>query len=210
VRLRRDESGYTLIETMVVMFVMSIILTFVYQVLISTQRTTFAANVRLENLEEARVLMATITKDLRTAARLNPTSSPFVNVPGGVTSADEVTFYAYLNTFTQPVRVHIYVDGSNRIVEEILRPPYTGTPEIRVVGRYVAEEDVFTYFGPDDPDTPGSEPPLTLPLSAAELLEIEAVEVNLSIRKTSNASLPPTTLINRVRLPNVDYQPLDE
>jgi len=195
-----------MVETLVVMVVMSIILTFVYQVLISTQRTTFAANVRLENLEEARVLMATVTKDLRTAARLSPTSSPFIQP----TTADEVTFYAYLNTFIEPVLVHIYVDASDRIVEEILRPPYTGTPEIRVVGRYVAEEDVFSYFGPDDPDTPGSEPPLTIPLDAAELLEIEAVEVNLSIRKTTNASMTPTTLINRVRLPNVDYQPLDE
>lgn len=205
-RLRRDESGYTLIETMVVMIVMSIILTFVYQVLISTQRTTFAANVRLENLEEARVLMATITKDLRTAARLSPTTSPFVQP----TTADEVTFYAYLNTFTEPVRVHIYVDASDRIVEEILRPPYTGTPEIRVVGRYVAEEDVFTYFPADDPDTAVQEPALVLPLDAEELKQIEAVEVNLSIRKTTNASMTPTTLINRVRLPNVDYQPIDE
>jgi prepilin-type N-terminal cleavage/methylation domain-containing protein len=206
VRRRRDESGYTLIETMVVMIVMSIILTFVYQVLISTQRTTFAANVRLENLEEARVLMATITKDLRTAARLSPTTSPFVQP----TTADEVTFYAYLNTFTEPVRVHIYVDASDRIVEEILRPPYTGTPEIRVVGRYVAEEDVFTYFPADDPDTAVQEPALVLPLDAEELKQIEAVEVNLSIRKTTNASMTPTTLINRVRLPNVDYQPIDE
>ena len=203
---RRDESGYTMVETLVVMVVMSIILTFVYQVLISTQRTTYAANVRLENLEEARILMATVTKDLRTAARLTPTSSPFIQP----TTADEVTFYAYLNTFTEPVLVHIYVDVSDRIVEEILRPPYTGAPEIRVVGRYVAEEDVFSYYGPDDPDIPGSEPPLTLPLDPAELLEIEAVEVNLSIRKTTNASMTPTTLINRVRLPNVDYQPLDE
>ena len=205
-RLRRDESGYTLIETMVVMIVMSIILTFVYQVLISTQRTTFAANVRLENLEEARVLMATITKDLRTATRLSPTTSPFVQP----TTADEVTFYAYLNTFTQPVRVHIYVDASDRIVEEILRPPYTGTPQIRVVGRYVAEEDVFTYYPADDPDTAVQEPALLLPLDAEELKQIEAVEVNLSIRKTTNASMTPTTLINRVRLPNVDYQPIDE
>lgn len=195
-----------MVETLVVMVVMSIILTFVYQVLISTQRTTYAANVRLENLEEARILMATVTKDLRTAARLTPTSSPFIQP----TTADEVTFYAYLNTFTEPVLVHIYVDVSDRIVEEILRPPYTGAPEIRVVGRYVAEEDVFSYYGPDDPDIPGSEPPLTLPLDPAELLEIEAVEVNLSIRKTTNASMTPTTLINRVRLPNVDYQPLDE
>ena len=206
--LRRDESGYTLIETMVVMIVMSIILTFVYQVLISTQRTTFAANVRLENLEEARVLMATITKDLRTAARpdpLDPTSSPFVQP----TTADEVTFYAYLNTFTEPVKVHIYVDASDRIVEEILRPPYTGAPEIRVVGRYVAEEDVFTYFPPDDPTTPLTEPELILPLDATELKLIDAVEVNLSIRKTTNATMTPTTLINRVRLPNVDYTPTE-
>jgi type II secretory pathway pseudopilin PulG len=204
--LRRDEAGYTVIETLVVTLVVSIVLTFVYQVLISTQRNTYAANVRLENLQEARVLMATVTKDLRTAARLNPTSSPFTQA-----ASDEVTFYANLNTFTEPVLVHIYVDGNDRIVEEILRPPYTaGTEEIRVVGRYVDDHDVFTYYPPDDPDTPEPEPALDFPLDAADLLEIDAVEVNLAIRKTSNAAMEPTTLINRVRLPNVDYQPIEE
>jgi prepilin-type N-terminal cleavage/methylation domain-containing protein len=203
---RRDEAGYTLVETLIVMFVLSIILTFVYQVLVSTQRNTYAANVRLENLQEGRVLMATITKDLRTAARLDPTDSPFLEA-----AADEVKFYANLNTFTEPVLVHIYVDANDRIVEEILRPPYAaGTEEIRVVGRYVDDPNVFTYYPADDPDTAAVEPPLDFPLDSSDLLMIEAVEVNLAIRKTTNSSMEPTTLINRVRLPNVDYQPIEE
>jgi hypothetical protein len=42
------------------------------------------------------------------------------------------------------------------------------------------------------------------------MLTVEAVEVSLRIRKTTNAEIAPTTLINRVRLPNVFYKPLGE
>jgi hypothetical protein len=42
------------------------------------------------------------------------------------------------------------------------------------------------------------------------LKEIKAVEVTLSVKKTPLISSIPTTLINRVRLPNVDYNPLPD
>ena len=47
-----------------------------------------------------------------------------------------------------------------------------------------------------------------MPLSAANRLQVNAVGVTLSVRQSTNFHVPYTTLINRVRLPNVDYNPL--
>ena len=47
-----------------------------------------------------------------------------------------------------------------------------------------------------------------MPLSAANRLQVNAVGVTLSVRQSTNYNVPYTTLINRVRLPNVDYNPL--
>ena len=47
-----------------------------------------------------------------------------------------------------------------------------------------------------------------IPLSAANRLQVNAVGITLSVRQSTNFNVPYTTLINRVRLPNVDYNPL--
>jgi prepilin-type N-terminal cleavage/methylation domain-containing protein len=207
VRLHREESGYTLIETMISIFVLALVLTFVYQVMMSVQKNTVNANQRLENLEEARVLMATMTKDIRTAARPDPDESPFLTA-----DSTEILFHANLNQFAAPVLVRIYVDGNDRIVEEITQPDdttppyeYSGSPEVRVVGRYITNSNVFTYF-----DSNGDE--LSVPMEGddEELRAINSVEVRMRIRKTTDEFMAPTTLLNRVRLPNVDYQPIGE
>ena len=209
------ESGYTLIETMISMLVLALVLTFVYQVLISVQKSTYNANQRLENLEEGRVLMATVTKDIRTAARPTVDTAPFT-----LAKPKEVIFYANLNTSTIPVRVRIVVESSGLLREEVVKPTgtpeaplYNGTPEVRVVGRYITNDDVFTYWAPDGPDADEDQDLVTngtAALTAAQVLKVEAVEVHLQIRKSTNAFIEPTSLINRVRLPNVFYKPLGE
>jgi len=216
VSLHKRESGYTLIETMISMLVLGLVLTFVYQVLISVQKSTYNANQRLENLEEGRVLMATLTKDIRTAARPTVDTAPFT-----LAKPKEVIFYANLNTSTIPVKVRVYVDAAGLLREEVTRPNlpatipqlYTGAPEVRVVGRYITNADVFTYWAPDGADAGDDQDKVTngtSSLTAAQFLTVEAVEVSLRIRKTTNAEIAPTTLINRVRLPNVFYKPLGE
>ncbi len=71
------------------------------------------------------------------------------------------------------------------------------------MGRYVANattSPIFRYF-----DSNGIE--LTnAPLSATDRLAVDSVEITLSIRRTSTFQLSATTLVNTVRLPNVDYQ----
>jgi len=216
VSLHKQESGYTLIETMISMLVLALVLTFVYQVLISVQKSTYNANQRLENLEEGRVLMATITKDIRTAARPTVDTAPFT-----LAKPKEVIFYANLNTSTVPVRVRVYVDGTGLLREEVTKPNlppttpqlYTGPTEIRVVGRYITNADVFTYWAPDGADAGTAQDQVSngaAALTTEQALTVEAVEVHLRIRKTTNAFIEPTSLINRVRLPNVFYKPLGE
>jgi prepilin-type N-terminal cleavage/methylation domain-containing protein len=209
----RPESGFTLVEVMVAMMLLGIALTVMYRGLASMNRTAVGATGRLVNLDEARVLMSTITKDLRTAARLTPESAPFT-----FAHEREVTFYANINTSEAPKKVHIYVDDDRRLVEEITDPEgvapnytYTSQAHVRVVGRFVANEGpIFSYVDTDGNclGGQGGQPPCTMsgPLSSTDLLRISAIEVVISIRE--NGGPQPATLINRVRLPNVDYNPL--
>jgi hypothetical protein len=39
-------------------------------------------------------------------------------------------------------------------------------------------------------------------------LLVNAISITLSVRQSTNFNVPYTTLINRVRLANVDYNPL--
>lgn len=249
-----SEQGVTLVELIVTISIMSVVLGFVMQGFVSLQRASAGASLRLENLDEARILMNAVSKDLRTAARLSSTASPFdVVLPAsgpaafagwcasgctapatGITNT-EVWFYANLtlaagNPTPCPDIVHLYVDKT--VTPWVLKeqtapadvggaPPacvYSVAPTTRLVGKYVANpvsSPVFTYYSDDATGTPVCFPnggtcagTSVMPLSAANRLLVNAVAVTLSVRQSTNFSVPYTTLINRVRLPNVDYNPL--
>jgi hypothetical protein len=211
---RRDERGQSSLgEMMVTVLLLGVVMTFVYKAIDTTQYAIAGESARLSNLDEARTLMAVTTKDLRTATRLVPGTSPFV------TAADnDVTFYANLNNTTGgPRRIRIYVDSTSELIAQAWTPDsssvapnytYTGTPVPRYVGRYVANagnQPIFTYYGM--PDAAGVAATLTTPLSAADLLKVYSVKVTLVVRKQTTLPLRPVTLVNQVRLPNIDYQP---
>jgi hypothetical protein len=159
--------------------------------------------------------MAVSTKDVRTATRLQAGTSPFT-----LANARELIFYANLNNDGSnssvvengPRRVRIYIDASSQLIEEVVKPDassvppnytYNGTATRRFVGRYVANAasvPIFRYF-----DGTGNE--LTpAPLSAGGLLAVNSVQITLSIRRATTFPIADTTLVNTVRLPNVDYQ----
>jgi prepilin-type N-terminal cleavage/methylation domain-containing protein len=232
------EHGVTLVEMTVVISLLSIVLGFVLQGFVSMQNASTQSSLRLQNLDEARVLMDLVSKDLRTAARLSSTSSPFevtTSVPSGYVGnappyagKTEAWFYANLTLATNqatpcPDIIHLYVDmaGSPPVLREQVTsagtgqtPPnctYTGTYTTRLVGRYVVNpptSPVFTYYYDDaNGDPVAFAAPLTT-LSQANRLLVNGVGIRLSIRQSTNFNVPYTTLINRVRLPNVDYNPL--
>lgn len=135
----RSEEGVTLIELVVVCSVMTVILGFVTRTLVVMQNASTGSSLRLQNLEEARVLMDLVTKDVRTAARMTATTSPFDVTActangqvqpcapagwGGTGNAapyvgkSEIWFYANLTLANQaqaspcPDIVHLVVDSS--------------------------------------------------------------------------------------------------
>jgi type II secretory pathway pseudopilin PulG len=231
------EDGVSLVELVVVISLLSLILTFVTQGFVSMQNASVGESLRLQNLEEARVLMDSVAKDLRTGTRLSSTTSPFdvsgvpaagFGNPAPYAGKTEVWFYANLTLATGtptpcPDVVHLYVDTAANppvLKEQTLpanaggAPPsctYTGAYATRLVGKYIANpasSPVFTYYYDDATGTPTAFLPTALPLSAANRLLVNAVGITLSIRQSTNYTVPYTTLVNRVRLPNVDYNPL--
>ena len=232
---------------MVVVALMTVVLGFVTRGFVGLQNASTAASLRLQNLDEARVLMDATSKDIRTAARLSSTLSPFdVTLPASGPAAlagwcssgcvapgtgianTEVWFYSNLtlaagNPTPCPDIVHLYIDKTSSpwvLREQSLpadaggTPPncvYSVAPTTRLVGKYVANpttSPVFTYYYDDASGNPVAFLSTDTPLSAANRLLVNAIGIRLSVRQSTNFSVPYTTLVNRVRLPNVDYNPL--
>lgn len=209
IRNAHDDSGTSLAELSVTMLLLSVIMAVSYQSVASLSEAVAGTDRRVENLGEARHLMKVTSRDLRTATRLQAGTSAFVTA-----DAKDVVFYANLNNPTSgPRRVRIYVDTQTRLIEEVtppdassVAPNYTylvGPVTTRLVGKYVANapsQPIFTYY-----DVNGTE--LTsVPLNAADLLAVRQVKIALSIRRSTVLNVGLTTLENRVRLPNLDYQ----
>jgi type II secretory pathway pseudopilin PulG len=263
----RSEDGVTLIELVVVCSVMTVILGFVTRTLVVMQNASTGSSLRLQNLEEARVLMDLVSKDIRTAARMTPTTSPFdvsactANgqvqpcapagwTPGGNTppfvGRSELWFYANLTLANQtqaspcPDIVHLYVDSTTNppvLKEQTISDanaaadappncryggasaPYTGTWNTRLVGKYIVNgtancitpDPVFIYWYDDGTGTPAAYPNPTsdsVSLIAAQTLQVDAVGITFAVRQATNYKVPCATLVNRVRLANVDYNPI--
>jgi prepilin-type N-terminal cleavage/methylation domain-containing protein len=203
----RDERGLTLVELMMASALLSLVLAASAAALASYQRTAASSDIRLENLTEAQAIMDVVSRDVRTATRPSAGQSPFL-----MASANEVRFYANLRTTTGPKLVRLYVESSTgRVIEEAIEPagapPYTynSTPVVRVVGRHFANsstQPLLTYIDDEGNVLSGS------PLTAAQRLQIDAVRIDLSIRKSTNLAVRATTVRTTVRLPNVEYTPV--
>jgi hypothetical protein len=204
----RDQAGQTsMIEIAATLMLLTIVMTFVYKAVATAQTAIGGTMLRTENMDEARNLMAVTTKDLRTATRLQAGTAPFV-----VGQDRDITFYANLNNTTGgPRKIRVYIDANNTLIASAWAPDagsvspnytYTGTSTLRYVGRYVnnsTSQPIFEYY-----DVNGTK--LTTPLSASGLLAVYSVKVTLVVRKQTTLPVRSVTLINQVRLPNVDYQ----
>jgi type II secretory pathway pseudopilin PulG len=206
-RALRDERGSSLLEMMATLLLLGICSVVIFQGIVSTENATAGAGARLQNLDQARVLMDTVSKDLRTAVRLSAGTSPFTNA-----DATDAVFYANLDTTAAPKKVHIYIDADHRLIEQVWNPDpgtvapnytyNTTSPTTRLVGSFVANtaaQPIFTFI-----DSDGNNLGPT-PLSASDLLAIKSVSITLIVYKSNPWQKNATTLLNRVRLPNVDY-----
>lgn len=221
-----SDSGFTLVEMALVLILLGTVMAFTLNSMASYERAATGGIRRLENLGEARTLMEVISKDIRTATKLTVTGSPFLPDPAYPTTkvlADDnsVTFYANLNLSTTcPKKVHLYVNANKEIIEEVtepntgVSPPSCGNysqhaPTTRLVGQYIANagnEPVFTFYY-DNAGVLTAFPTSATPLTTANGALVNSIGIELAIRKDTSLWVSHTTLMNRVRLPNVYYNP---
>jgi type II secretory pathway pseudopilin PulG len=185
------QAGVTVVEMAVVVALLGLVLTMAMQGLVSYQRAAAGADTRQQNLEQARTVMAVLTKDLRTA-------TDFTSM-----TATDVTFTGLLNTAATapPNQLRLYADSSG-VLREAVTPPdnpnaspitYTGTPTTRIVGRGLVSTSSLLSFR-DSTDT------VTTSLTAVTSV---VVTVSVDLPSRSGIDVPPTVLTSRVFLPNV-------
>ncbi|MFN8035962.1 MAG: hypothetical protein U0V73_08515 [Acidimicrobiia bacterium] len=205
------ERGTTAVELSVTVALLGIVAATALAATISMTNVIAINDRRATNIDEARTLMAVTSRDLRTATRLVAGTPAFT-----VAAEREVTFYANLdNPNGGPKLVRIYVDTNTQLIESItppdagsVAPNYTynnGPAKIRYVGRYVANPvgtPIFQFYDSNGVALPGGA------LSAADRLAVNQVKITMSIRKSTTYTVGATTLVNRVRLPNLNYQVL--
>jgi competence protein ComGC len=188
-RLHQDQAGVTVMEMTVVVALLAVVLVVAFEGLTSYQEATAGNAARLRNLEEARVSMAVVTKDLRTASSFS------------ALAAADVTFLGHLNTTATgpPNQVRLYVDGQGRLLEAVTPPDnpaanpitYTGAPVTRVVGEgLVAGGSLLDYR--DAADSP-----------TTVAADVASVVVTLSVDLPTPVEVPATVLTSRVALPNI-------
>jgi prepilin-type N-terminal cleavage/methylation domain-containing protein len=186
-----DQAGVTMVEMAVVVALLGLVLTMAFQGLISYQRAAASADTRQQNLDQARIVMAVLTKDLRTATEFT------------AMTASDVTFTGLLNTAATapPNQLRLYVDAGGVLREAVTTPDnpnaspltYTGTPTTRVVGRGLVSTSGLLSFR-DSSDA------VTTTLTAVTSV---VVTVSVDLPSQSGAEVPPTVLTSRVFLPNV-------
>jgi type II secretory pathway pseudopilin PulG len=190
-RAAHGQAGITMVEMAVVVALLGLVLAMAMQGLVSYQRAAGAADTRQRNLNEARAVMAVLTKDLRTATAFS------------AAGAADVTFTGLLNTAaTAPAnQLRLYVDAGGVLREAVTAPDdpnaspltYTGTPAVRVVGRGLVSTGTLLSYR-DSADA------VTTTLTAIASV---VVTVSVDLPSVSGTDVPATVLTSRVFLPNV-------
>jgi hypothetical protein len=212
-RIGREERerGTTVVEVSISVGLLSIVAATALAATVSMTNVITINDRRATNIDEARTLMSVTSRDLRTATRLVAGTPAFT-----LASDREVVFYANLdNPNGGPQLVHIYVDTSTELIESITPPDVSsvvpnftynvGPAKVRFVGRYVANPvgtPIFSYYDSNGAPLPSGT------LGASDRLAINQVKITMSIRKNTTYKVGATTLVNRVRLPNLNYQVL--
>ena len=205
----RSQGGYTLIEMMIAMGLLSVVIASAFNVVSRMQRSAMLTTDRFTAEGEAQTIADRITKDLRSAVTTSATGAAFA-----AADVNDVTFYANLADPTGPTKLRAYLtlqSGTNvYLFHEDSTPPdaggstgnysYTGASSTRIDGKYLdTTQPIFSYA-----DANGT--PLVTPITTtAGLKSIDSVSINLRVRVTPTS---PIVVINTtVHVRNTDYNP---
>jgi prepilin-type N-terminal cleavage/methylation domain-containing protein len=206
-RLRREESGFTLVELLVSCSIGTIVLLATFMMLDSSVVLTGKVTDRVDRTQRSRVAMEDITRKLRSQV------CPAAGQPS-IISADDysVRFYSFLGTrpYVPDIRQIYWDTNTNSIIEKkwagtgtAPATTWAATPTQRTVisdvkptflsGGSGPRGPVFRYF------LPGGASPLTTPLSATDGQATTKISLAfMTYAQSKNLTGPATTIQNEI------------
>jgi prepilin-type N-terminal cleavage/methylation domain-containing protein len=211
------QDGYTMVEMMVVVMILGIVLAAVQTTLIMAQKTVSGSGARIDQTQQAKTAVDSITKVLRTAvlpSQLNGTgasSTAAAFIQGTKTS---VQFYANINNDANiigPSQVSYAIDVAGTLTEKIQPPDAhavgnynytyncTTCTASRVLARNVSTtQTLFTYYMKNGAAITDAT------LTATDLAAVDSIDVIVQVKSSAKSTIQATTLYARVTLPNAD------
>jgi prepilin-type N-terminal cleavage/methylation domain-containing protein len=216
---RSDERGFTLVELLVTMGILSVVMMLVTGSAIFLQRSVRETDQRFNDLAQARLAMDATSKWLRGAVTVerNDTSGADVNpfTEAMRRRVDLMTNITTGNPNDAPQRVRLEVTGQNTLQEQVWPGrintdgtwTQVGAARSRVVARGLVNTQPFTYF-----DAAGNDitPAGTANLTEAERETVRYVGINFAVQRAPAVDVPAAQLSNRVALPNQFYFDAEE
>jgi len=192
-------SGFSIIEVLVVIFILSLI-----GVAVATfQKDVFSFNTILSSSlaaqDEARRALRIITAEVRPLSPSSVGAYP-------IAEADPTSFIFYNDIDSDQLkeRVRYFLDGKT-LKKGVIKPsgnPLTYNPANEIISEIVHDvangaTAIFNYY---DTNYDGTTPPLTEPVN---LLAVRLVKVTIVIDKDPNRSPGPITLTTQVSMRNL-------
>jgi prepilin-type N-terminal cleavage/methylation domain-containing protein len=196
------DAGTTLAEMLVALIVFGVFAAFVSTTVLQTTRLAKTSALREGAAQSASLVLQQLSRDLRTAVRLGPTTAPQTAFVAATPT--EVVFFS--NVEPEILRERLYVSGGE-LFRETKRPDptstfpeltYTSTDPARTTTRRIATAAVqtaglFTYYVKAAPTVP-----LTT-VAAADLRDLSAVAVQVALDPDGAGALKPVVLTTTVR-----------
>lgn len=201
-RCPRGDHGTTLAEMLVALVVFGVFAAFLSTTVLQTTRLAKTSALREGAAQGASTVMQQLSKDLRTAVRLGPSSAPQAAFLSATPT--EVSFYS--NVEPAILRERLYISGGELFRETKLPDvgssfpalTYTSTDPARTTTRRLASTalqtaGLFTYYVKSAPTTP-----LTS-VATADLKDVSAVELLVALDPDGADRVKPVVLSTTVR-----------
>jgi prepilin-type N-terminal cleavage/methylation domain-containing protein len=194
----KDESGVTLTELMIVLFLVSIVATLMITMLNTTISTMQGIEDRSGGEAQAQIIANNVAWEVRTGQKLD-VDTPVL----AVANPNEMTFYRIKDFGDAPTRYHYYL-VNDRLKKGYLTaqtggPPwvFSGVERVAEAGKYVRNTTgtpMFRYYKED-----GSQ---IVPVSASDRAMIRRVAISIVCDIDTSEAPPPYTSSIEVRLRN--------
>jgi prepilin-type N-terminal cleavage/methylation domain-containing protein len=202
---RRDESGFSLVELLSVMVLLSIIMSIVTVTMVKVNGTLVRNRFREDSLRIAAVAMENMTKAMRSASPVDRNSATTPRIPAFKSiAANDITFYANLGG--NPRQIQYNINGSRSLRELTTQPdagssPYftfTGTAANREIGRKIPTTAPVLFRFYDDTGIEITSLPST---DVLVLDRVRSVDVTITVQTDGRNKARPVTLVSRISLP---------